>query len=826
MPQFPPLPTNQSAPLGIEPPGPPQAPELPSPERYGGMRGTPGGVSMIVKVEEEVSPEMAVDLEETERELGRTDLVNYFRSRWIACRDGRRTSGIEREWLDALLAFNGEYSSEMRGRLEKLAPNRSRAFVKLARSVVGGARALIMQAYNADPSGFPWQIRPAADPDTSGIQVDTLMEARDLAAAQIPDPVKREEFLRANDFEEALAARRADANTRCAGMSKVVQDNFDEMSWTERFLRSIDPLTIYGTSVFVGPQSVRKNFTRWHKDADGKWTTALARAKKDDVGLNGESEPIDITTIRPDFQLRDLWSCYPDPVATSRENMKDVFFRDVISRHQLLGLRRLPNVRADVIAQLVSDFPDIGNWTAEPWEASVESMTSENQTSQNGDRFVVLEFFGFISGEKLHRAGVEIPEGLRGEECLVNAMICDDRIIKCVVSNMEPPEVPVYFVPYEVVPQRLFGRGIPAQMDDSQDRFNAVERAKMDNLGITALPQIWLDISRITDPSKADNMFPGKTWAFNDTSEGVPMGLIQINSIVGECINIQQSILLHIQKETNLPDFALGIASSTAHNRTAGGLEIQRDQALAFIRGVVGNIDVFLTTPMVKSLYDWNMSFNPNDDIKGAYDVVAKGVTGAVAREVIAERIGALLHQWGDELKFWLRPDKAVPMWLNAMGLEDAGVVNSPKEAAIEKQKQAEREAMVAGEPQRIQPITPKENAIMAMFQRTDSNSPMFGPIYEKALEQYGIGSERIAAALDAINRAAALTLAPLLTPEQQAAIGAPVTGIVTGQPVQQPGPVPPNQTGQPVNNVAPLAVAQPRAASALEAGGAVNAQV
>ena len=785
-----------SAPLGTEPPSPIQQPLATTAPGSGGIRmATPPPPPPQ-------TPEMDIT-GNSEQDLA--GLTEHFHTRWLWCRDGRKSSGIEAEWTQAALDFNGEYNSTLKSRLDKLAPNRSRAFVKLARSVVGGARALIMQAYAGDQNGFPWQVKPASDPDMSGVNIEVLNEARDMAAAQLPMGGPREAFLQNNNFEDMIHAKRADADTRCESMSKEIQDNLDEMNWTERFMRSIDPMLIYGTAVFMGPKSVKKRWSKWHRDEKGNWTTALKRSKAD--------AELDVKELRPEFEARDLWSCYPDPSAKSRDELKDNFFRNVLSRHQVLALRRIPGVKADVIDQLMVDFADKGNWTPEEWEFRIEGNKEVN-SNHNHDRFVVLEYTGYVSGTTLDRAGIKVAKNLLGEECLVNALICDDRILKCVVSNIEPPEIPIYFVPYESVPNRLWGHGIPKQMDDSLDRFNAVERAKFDNMALTAIPQLWLDMGRIQDPSKADNMFAGKIWAFNEAEGSIPMGLIQIQSIIPQCNEIQKEILMHIQKETNLPDFAMGIASSAVHNRTAEGLSIQRDQALAFIRSVVGNIDTFLTAPMIRALYDWNMSFNPNEDIKGAFDVVAKGVTGAVSRDVISQRIGALMHQWGNELKYWLKPDKAVPMWLDSLGLDSEGCVNTPKEAQAAKAEEAAMNANAAEAPKRVQPTMPKENALMECFQNTDPQSPMYGPIYEQVLDAYGIGSARIAAALDAINKASAQIVSPLIPPDEQAALMAPVTGIVTGQPAPGnpgPQPTPPITEGATMDN------------AAIQAGGAVN---
>ena len=57
------------------------------------------------------------------------------------------------------------------------------------------------------------------------------------------------------------------------------------------------------------------------------------------------------------------------------------------------------------------------------------------------------------------------------------------------------------------------------------------------------------------------------------------------------------------------------------------------------LKSVIKNIDDYLTRPMIRSLYDWNMTWNDNDKVKSDMRVVAKGSTALIQKEVQSQRL-------------------------------------------------------------------------------------------------------------------------------------------------------------------------------------------
>lgn len=688
------------------------------------------------------------------------DLAAMVDDHFRLAKDGRITK--EKEWLEDLRAWKGVYSPEV---LDRIPEGQSRIFVKLTRSWCGSARSLILNILGME-GGYPWSIAPTPIPDLEHLDVELLQEAVQEAASMLP-PEEAARFIQENNYELMLQAEKRQAELAGHKMRLEIEDQLAEGQWEQTFMRGLLPYVIYGTQVFQGPLSTIKRPKRWVKDVSGRWSLALKRQAE------MEGDPFG---VRPEVKALDIWSVYPDPVATKREECEFIIVRHVMNRHEMRGLMRQPGFDPDSIEDILLSHAATGDWVAEPWESSVEATVGQDPSTKRSDRFVVKEWWGHLSGQMLRANGVSVPDSMLMQECVACLWVCCGKVIKASVSNMEPASLPFFFVPYEDVPGSIWGQGVPRQMDDSQHLYNACERAKVNNMGISSGPQVVVDQSRVGDKVSANRQYPWKVW-FVSNMDGLtqaPVSFFQPSSNIPHMQAMQTDVRQHLQKETSIPDFiASGVPGNLAHNRTAEGLSMAQNAALAFIRTVIGNIDTYLTAPMIEAYYHWNMAFNPKHDIKGDFEVVAKGVSGAMTREVASQRLNQLLIAAGNpEIKPWIKVDKAVQLWAKVMGYEDQDLTYSPKEVATQRQRDLEMQSQVEGQTRRVQPVMPRENAIMQLLLHTPETSPMYGPLYQEAAQTWGLMNPRLAAALNAWNQGNADRTQPLITPQDAMALG------------------------------------------------------
>ena len=139
------------------------------------------------------------------------------------------------------------------------------------------------------------------------------------------------------------------------------------------------------------------------------------------------------------------------------------------------------------------------------------------------------------------------------------------------------------------------------------------------DLGMAAGPQVIYDVNRVMPGTKVDQISPWGIWAVKNV-EGVsnpPVQFQKIDPILGELQTIMGIFRNFVQEVTSLPDMTSGIPGNQQHNRTMGGMSMLFGAADSYTRAVVFNIDNYLTKPMVRALYDWEMQYCPDMSIKG-----------------------------------------------------------------------------------------------------------------------------------------------------------------------------------------------------------------
>lgn len=723
------------------------------------------------------SPEMGI---EDDPDPNVSKLGRWVETQFQASRSYMHSSGIHAEWRRALSDFYLEYDQDTKSRLRE---DRSRVFTGLTRSKVAIARALILQTYFSE-NGLPWSLSPTAIPELEGIQWDVIRQAVAIALDQVPE-AERDAVAKELDFDEQQQQALRSALEKMRRMETRVKNDLQDQGFDNELYSAIEGFLIYGTMVAHGPISERVVQQRWHRDDSGKWTTALKRSKED---VDGERDMV--VPTRPTWKFLDPWRVYPDPGATRREELRYVTVYESLPRHEFAALRRDPLVSKEMVEALLVKHPT-GDWKAEDWEIT---NPGAGPTSAVDNRFRLLKFVGFVNGRTLKDNGVSgISESLLDEECLANLWVVDGCIIRGTISNREPASMPFVFTPYEKMPGRLWGRGIPRQMRDTLASHNAAERAKMDNMGISALPQTAVDLSRLSDRTKPETIYSGKVWLFNEMDgEHKPLDMFFPPSNVEQMQRIQESLLRQVQYETNIPDFAGGLPTPNVHNRTEGGALIQKDLALGFIRSVIGNIDKYGLEPIIRETYNWEMNYGP-EEVKGDYNVVVSGVQGAIAREVLVQKLTLLLNQFGEDLKYHIDGGQAIDLMFKVNGFKDMGIGRSIEEAMELKAKDAQMRAEAEEGPKRVQPVISRENALMEIFKHTDPRSPLYGPAYQMVLDLWGIRSEKFSAALNAQNQVAAYQAKAAISESDRAALEADIEVKAAVDPGgMEPSPAPP----------------------------------
>jgi len=145
--------------------------------------------------------------------------------------------------------------------------------------------------------------------------------------------------------------------------------------------------------------------------------------------------------------------------------------------------------------------------------------------------------------------------------------------------------------------------------------------------------KIWIDESEDSDVKKAFQQF-------------------QIQNNQGELQNIINLALEFMDLESGTPRQAQG-QQSTSGTKTLGELQILMQGADTTRRRQVKQWDDLITRPHIGRYYHWNMMYNPKPEIKGDFDVVARGTSVLIVKDENAQKLMQIMQLRND-------PDAAV----------------------------------------------------------------------------------------------------------------------------------------------------------------------
>ncbi len=726
-----------------------------------------------------------------------SELAGIVHSRWTTARTQRVLQ--EQVWIEAMQNFNGEYGPQFTPR-----EGGSSVFVNITQMKTMAAYSRIM-AVMMGPSGYPWNIKPTPHPMLAQMGVN------EKAAVEIPelDPRLRQEI--------------EDARKACDGMKNRIGDDLVESYWEEKFSRGVLDLVSMGTMCFKGPIAAPPKPKKWIL-VDQQ--VSMADRIKSMIGLKKvekqyvlASDPMD--EYRATMDWLSPFELYPDPGAYSTEECMWVVHRHVFSKAQVVELARGKGFDAEEIDTALTQHPD-GNWYAEPWEGFIDIINRRSQSPYLSKRFVVLEFWGYLGSKELARANVPVPDEGDNKLYLCNVWVLGNQCIKIAVSGNQSQRIPYFIIPYEKVPHKIWGRGIPEKMADPQAIINASGRAMVENMGMAAGPQLIYDVNRVAPGTKIDQIIPWGIWPIKNV-EGINSPAIDfkvIPSILPDLERLQMIFREFVNQVTSIPDMASGMNSE--HNRTMGGMSMLFGAADSYTRTVIFNIDNYLTKPMIRALYDWEMQYCPDPSIKGDMKIDASGVQGMLAKELTSQRMSELLQAVGQipgGADYLNMPEIMREIFRSLDVVNDAVILTDQevaKKRAEQQQAELQQQAQIAQAQNLPKPKaqTTPADAVLAILEKTLPTDPVYPIMYEKLLTLINELDPQAKAALDmmknknVIENKAFADQQELALLQQDIALSQQIANPQPGQPggqaVQsQPSVQPPMNTPQ-IPNVQP----------------------
>lgn len=550
-----------------------------------------------------------------------TGITQHIRKCWQDARYAKQMT-VEPRMLQNMRARRGEYDPDKLALIRE--QGGSEVFAGITSVKCRAATSWLRDVMMATGTERPWTLKPtpiASLPPDIGERVVAAI-AQPLAqfmksGIQVSDEDLREAMSDAHDA--ALNAVQEEARNRCDRMANKMEDQLLEGGFLQALDAFLDDITIFPCAIIKGPVIRKRKELKWIKGPDGQYQVQVQ-----DV-------------LKEEWERVSPFNIYPSPGANT---VHDGY---LIEKHQLSrsDLNALIGVDGYDDSSIRMVLDDYGRGGLREWLTNDVAMRSAEgkattQLAQNVDGLIdALQFWGSVQGKMLIEWGMskdEIPDPMK--EYYIEAWLIGQYVIKATL-NYDPLErKPYYKASYEDVPGNWWGNSVADLIRDAQTVANAAARGIVNNMGIASGPQVTVNVERLAQGEDVTQLTPWRIWQVTSDLAGntqPPVGFFQPDSRVQELVGVFQMFSNLADEYSGLPKYLGGEPGSAG--RTASGLSMLMNNAGKSIKQVVANIDLGILTPLLERLYDHNMQYSDDPELKGDVQVIARGAASLIAKE-------------------------------------------------------------------------------------------------------------------------------------------------------------------------------------------------
>jgi len=630
--------------------------------------------------DEFIMEEDAIHLEDAEESKDEdiANLVPFIIDRYKRAEDFRYQD--EERWIKAYRNYRGLYGTDV----QFSEAERSRVFIKVTKTKTLAAYGQIVDVLFAN-NKFPLSIDPTQLPDgvagdvhfdpKESPEVREVMDSpygfsgdgKDLQPGDTQNTLNERLGEYANKLGEIEGVREGVGRTGTAitfspalvaakRMQKKIHDQLEE-SGASKHLRSTSfEMALFGTGVMKGPFAIDKEYPNWDDE--------------------GEYNPL-IKTV-PQVSHVSVWNFYPDPDANNMDEAQYVIERHKMSRSQLRALKKRPYFRDSVIDDVITRGE---NYEKLYWEDDLSDYAPQHDI----DRFEVMEYWGTVDIELLEEQDITIPKDLQDlDELQANIWVCNGRLLRVVLNPFKPARIPYMAAPYELNPYSFFGVGIAENMDDTQTLMNGFMRMAVDNAVLSGNLLIEVDETNLV-PGQDLTVYPGKVFRRQGGAPGQALFGTKYPNVSSENMMMFDKARQLSDESTGFPSFAHGQTGVAGVGRTASGISMLMGAAAGGIKTVIKNVDDYLLRPLGEGLFQFNMQFDFDPDIKGDLEVSARGTESLMANEVRSQRLMQFLGVTSNPaLAPFAKFNYIIREIAKSLDLDPDKVTNNMDEAAIQ----------------------------------------------------------------------------------------------------------------------------------------------
>ena len=584
----------------------------------------------------------------------------------------------ELRWLRNQRQYLGVYDPEIEANLNS---QRSRAYPRLTRvkciSVLSRLMNLMFQGNERN-----WELKSAPWPDMSEKEVqEAIQQALDADQKAGVTPQGQ-----GPDLDYMMAAIEVYAQKRAEKLSKLIDDQLQELGGdqTEDYValnrKALQSGILYGLGVLRGP------FVRESKGVT--WDTRGPVPK-----------PKRITKYMPVFEWVNVWDFYPDMSAKRFNQMDGYFMRHVMSRAQINALKEKPGFFADRIDQYMSRHT-VGNYRPDWFESELRAMgvrANVNDQKVETTKYEMIVWHGKVNGATLQLCGCTVPPDKASLEIDAEIWMLDGNVVKADINPWVDLGVEMNLVHtflFDEDDTSPIGFGLPNAVRDSQMAVAAATRMLLDNASVVCGPQLELNTDLLRLDQDLETIGAYKIWyreGDGPEAQFPAVRNVQIDAHMDSLLKIIDTFMKFADMETFVGPATGGDMSQAPSEpmRTAAGASMLRsDQALPF-KDMIRAFDKF-TQSIITSLVWFNKKFNPQLAPDGEYDVIARGATSLMAKELRGMQADELVKSLTPDEQIYVDGKKLLKVRLASRDMDDVMVDDTEAARRLAQQSQTQ----------------------------------------------------------------------------------------------------------------------------------------
>ena len=348
---------------------------------------------------------------------------------------------------------------------------------------------------------------------------------------------------------------------------------------------------------------------------------------------------------------------------------------------------------------------------ADRWfQLQAAENVSEQAAADAGGKYDVRVWHGPISGAYIQAAGISsIPQDKLGDDFMAEVWLIDDFVIKCEINSWRKIGIDVNMIHAFVFDEddtSPVGNGLPSIMRDSQMALCAATRMMLDNASVICGPNLEVNTDLLRPDQDLTAIEGYKIWYREGTGQEAQFPAVRGVQIDGHLTELLSTIEL-FQKFADAETFVgpqtggdMDRQKSSEPMRSPVGASMLRSDAALPFKDIVRSFDIF-TMSVIYSIVQFNRKFNPQVAPEGDYNVVARGATAMIAKEIRAMQLDQLAVTLTDEEKLEVDPRKLARARFIVRDLEDVLLPDTQAEAN-RRSREASQAELVAQQKEQV----------------------------------------------------------------------------------------------------------------------------